>query len=256
MSNVPKQPVQGAINPVTGRVARLPDKAGDWTYARVQYELGIRSLSDIAKDIGVADSTVNNRSQREGWIRDPLARARLQAEREAIEAEKYQKELATTQREVVQVTAVMQSKILVGHREDIKRARRIVGKMMEELEGVTDHVVDFEELGEVLRSENERGTDRLNDTYRKIISMPERSSTMNSLAQALKTLIQLERQAFGISGNIEDPEQAKPPEEVTRGLDKIMSKFDAVLAIQAPAVVPAPVEVVVDVSGQNQAATT
>jgi hypothetical protein len=235
--------------------ARLPDKALDWAYAQAQYELGIKSIHNIALDIGATDSNVSNHATRQGWIRDPLARKRMQEEMEAIAAEKYRAERDKARAEVVSITATMQSTVLVEHRQDIKKARSIITQLLEELSAVTMGVEEFENLAELMEAPDERGLDRLNTVYRRIISMPDRVSSMNTLATALKTLILLERQAFGISGLIEDPEAVRAPAEVTKGLDKIMAKFDAVLALQVSDLKPEtssqPTEIILDLKSET-----
>lgn len=242
----------------TATPARLPDKAGDWAYAQAQYELGVKSIRSIALDIGSTDSAISNRATRNGWLRDPLARRRLQDEIDAKAAERYRAERDALRTEVIAITATMQSTVLVEHRTDIKAARKIVSQLLAELSAVTVGIEEFEGLGELLNAPDDRGLDRLNAAYRRVISMPERVTSINALATALKTLVLLERQAFGISGLIEDPDAVRPPEAVTKGLDKIMAKFDAVLALQVSDV-PSPAaadEVIIDVPSPHKATAT
>lgn len=237
--------------------ARLKDKAGDWIWAQAQYEAGIALVQDIAIDIGVSPATLSNRAQRLHWVRDPHARALIVAEVKARDAERHRALLAAEKEKIVQVTAVMQSKVLVGHRKDIQQARRLVTSLLTELETITKDLPEFKDLGELMHEPDERGVDKLNTMYRRILSLPERSATLNSIGQALKTFIQLERQAYSISGAIEDPDQPRAPEEVTKGLADIMEKFDSVLALQAPPPVPEPpAEVIIDVSSTDKAAVT
>jgi hypothetical protein len=225
--------------------ARLKDKAGDWAYAQAEYEAGIKTVRDIALDIGVTESAVHAHISKGGWIRDPHARLRVQEELRAAEAEKFRAELAAKKDMVVRVTAQMQSSVMVRHRADIHSAQTLVKKLLKELSEITDGIEEFDNLGELMHSPDARGMDRLNAAYRRVISLPERSGTLSSLASVLKTLIQLERQAFGITGALEDPEQARAPEEVVQGLDKIDKAFSEVMARLAP---PAEVPLIVDVA--------
>jgi hypothetical protein len=207
--------------------------------------MGLRPLTDIAKDIGESDANVATRAQRRGWVRDPTAKQRMIQLRD----EKVLAETEAARSEVIAVTAQMQSTILIGHRKDIARARRLVGLLLDELCQVTENVAVFEELGEILREPDDRGRDKRNDVYRRVLSMTERVSSLNTLATALKTLVLLERQTFGIEGLIEDPEATRPTEAVVKGLDKIMDRFDQVLAMQSPVAPPPPtnLQVIVDV---------
>ena len=47
-------------------------------------------------------------------------------------------------------------------------------------------------------SPDDKGQDKLNDLYHKIISMPQRVKSMKDLSDTLKTLIGLEREAYSI----------------------------------------------------------
>ena len=102
----------------------------------------------------------------------------------------------------------------------------------------------------VLAEPDENGKlDKLNKVYRRVISMQERINGVNTLSTALRTLIMLERQAFNIEGALVDPDVTKDTQEVVKGLDTIMAKFDQVLAMQAPA--PTTTDIVVVIEDVN-----
>lgn len=212
------------------RTSPVP-KALDWDKGKAMFESGVCSLKMIAKELGCSDAAVSQRATRHGWSRDPLGLAKLQDERARVLA-------ASTQQQrdkVIAITASMQSGVLIGHRKDIARARKIVGILLDELGDVSTpaSAEALEHLGELLAEPDERGNlDRLNKIYRRVISMPERIAGINALSTALKTLIMLERQAFFIEGALVDPEATKAPDEVVKGLDAIMDKFNQVLGMQ------------------------
>jgi hypothetical protein len=97
---------------------------------------------------------------------------------------------------------------------------------------VSSNLEVFENLGEALRGGQD--ADKLDKAYKRVLSLTERSATLGNLSNVLRNLIVLERQALGITGAVEDPEKPRAPDEVTRGLDEIMAKFDAVLQMQIP----------------------
>ena len=221
---------------------------GDWAWAQSQYELGKLPPAAVAREIGVSVGRLTGQAQRAGWVKDPLAAARVAAENRAILTAQAEVERGRIER----ITAQMQSKVLVSHRQDIKQARLLAQSLLTELSAVTVNIELFDDLGEALRSEDDRGRDKLNDIYQRVISLPQRSQTLSSLAQTLKVLILLERQAFGIEGLLEDPEATRPSHEVTKGLDAIMDKFNQVLALQAPQGQEPRTEIVIDVSQPAQ----
>lgn len=103
-----------------------------------------------------------------------------------------------TKKEIVETNAVVVAQVQIAHRTDIQRNRRLAMSLLEELEQATDNRDLFSDLGEMLQSADEKGTDRLNDLYQKVISMPQRIDGVKKLAETLKTLVGMERQAFGI----------------------------------------------------------
>lgn len=71
-------------------------------------------------------------------------------------------------------------------------------------------------MGELMRREDDRGQDKLNDLYQKIISLPGRAKTMKDLGESLRVLVTLERQAFGL-----DDKDQKPQDSLTTLLQTI-----------------------------------
>ena len=65
--------------------------------------------------------------------------------------------------------------IRLAHRRDIQRARKITNAPLDELKPMADAdtVAYLQELGEMLRSPDDNGMDKLNDLYQKVISLPE-----------------------------------------------------------------------------------
>ncbi len=120
--------------------------------------------------------------------------------------------------EIIEDAATQLTNIRLGQRKDIQRSRKIAMSLFDELEhqvGI-ENVENLEKLGELLRSEDDKGRDALNDLYMKIISMPGRVKSMKDLSDTLKTLIALERQAFGL-----DDENNKPVDALTALLERV-----------------------------------
>lgn len=228
-----------------------PPPQFDWFKGQSMYESGVCSIRQIAKALGCSDAAVSNRASRYGWTRDPLGVAKLQDERARMVAAATQE----SRDKVIAITASMQSQVLVGHRKDIARARKLVSVLLDELTGLSDPAAqeNLENLGDLLANPDERGNlDKLNRVYTKVISMPERIAGINGLSTALKTLIMLERQAYHIEGALVDPEATKAPDEVVKGLDAIMDKFNMVLGMQVQVPEPlADTPLIIDVAAPH-----
>lgn len=178
----------------------------DWNAVELEYRAGIRSLRAIGEQFGVTDAGIIKRAKRDGWERD--LKARIQAATEAKLAElaipvspEVSAAKLVSETEIVNANSATQVDVILETRKDIQRAANIVGNLLGELEETTGNRALFSDLGELLRNPDEKNTDKLNDVYHKAISMPGRVSAMKSLTDALKTLIGLKRQAYGLSDN-------------------------------------------------------
>ena len=190
-------PASKAAKPVA------PRKVVDWESVEIQYRAGIRSLKDIGREFDVSDAAIVKRAKRDGWTRDLKAKIHAKAESkvsESLVSAQVSAQTKVREREVIEANASAMADVLLAHRRDIQRSKSVVMRLLDELEQQTglENVALLEELGELLRSEDDKGQDRLNDLYRKIISLPERAKTMKSLADSLRVTVDMQRQAFGM----------------------------------------------------------
>lgn len=61
-----------------------------------------------------------------------------------------------------------------------------------------ENVSLLQQLGELLYSPDDKGMDKLNDLYMKVINLPNRVKAIKELSDTMKTLVALERQAYGL----------------------------------------------------------
>lgn len=174
----------------------------DWEAIEFQYRAGVLSLREIAAlHPGSNHVAITRRAKKEGWARDLSAKIKAKANdlvtrRAVTQAETERR--AVTEREVIDANAERIAQVRGEHRGDISRARALCMNLLAELEAQTTDVPALAALGEMLRAPDEKGADKLNDIYRAVISLPERTKTMKALAESLKVLIGLEREAYGI----------------------------------------------------------
>ena len=175
----------------------------DWEAVELHYRAGIRSLKDIGADYGVSDAGIIKRAKRDGWERD--LRAKIQARAEAkVSASLVSAEVSAqtkvAERQLIEANAQAVADVRLSQRKLIQRKQVIVESLMQELEAQVgpENAALLADLGEVMRSPDENGQDKLNDLYRKIISLPERAKTAKTLAETLRIAVDMERQAFGM----------------------------------------------------------
>ncbi len=173
----------------------------DWERIEQLYRAGLLSVREIAASQGITHGAINKRAKRDGWVRDLKAKVKAKADAlvsKSLVSTSVSMDTKVSERMEVEANAQVIANIRIGHRTDIGRYRRLANKLLEELEGLTDNRELFEQLGELLVSPDDSGMDRLNDLYRKVIDLPNRTKVMKELGETLKNLIALERQAYDV----------------------------------------------------------
>ena len=178
--------------------------APDWERIELDYRAGVMSLREIAAQHPDTNHVaIARKAKSEGWTRDLSERIKAKAEdlvtRAAVTAD-VTAARAVTEKQVVEANALDQASVRLAHRKDIQRKRAIVARLMDELEQQVgpENAALLADLGEIMRSPDDAGQDKLNDLYRKIISLPERAKTAKTLAETLRITVDMERQAFGM----------------------------------------------------------
>lgn len=181
--------------------------APDWEAIESAYRAGLLSIREIASQHGITHGAINKRAKRDGWERD--LKAKIKAKADALVSKRevssqVSAEKATSERILIEANAEVIATIRMEHRGDIRRARNIANSLFGELEAQCADVDALDKLGELMRQPDDKGQDRLNEIYHKVISMPGRVKSMKDLSDTLKTLIGLERQAYDIDGPVGD----------------------------------------------------
>ncbi|MCE1084719.1 hypothetical protein LU642_29500 [Pseudomonas asiatica] len=199
--------------------------APDWERIEQLYRAGLLSVREIAAAHGITHGAINKRAKRDGWVRDLKAKIKAKADAlvsKSLVSTEVSKEQLATDRGTVEANAQVIANIRIAHRTDIGRYRKLANKMLEELEGLTDNRELFDQLGDLLRSEDDNGQDKLNDLYQKVISLPSRTKTLKDLGDTLKVLIGLERQAYSIDDEQPVDDRSKLTEDE---LDRRIAKL-------------------------------
>ena len=181
----------------------------DWEAIESAYRAGVLSVRELAGKYGISHQAISKRAKKDGWERD--LKAKVQAKADALVAKReVARQVATestiSERQLIEATAEVIATVRMEHRGDIRRARELTNTLFDELAGECGNVAALEDLGEMMRSPDDKGMDKLNDLYHKIISLPSRVKSMKDLSDSLKTLIGLEREAYSIENKAETKE--------------------------------------------------
>lgn len=181
----------------------------DWEAIETAYRAGVMSLREIASQHGISEGAIRKRAKRDDWSRDLNAKIQQKADdlvRKREVRRTVRNESTLTERVLIEATAEVIATVRMEHRGDIRRARELTNTLFDELAGECGNVAALEDLGEMMRSPDDKGMDKLNDLYHKIISLPSRVKSMKDLSDSLKTLIGLEREAYSIENKAETKE--------------------------------------------------
>jgi len=143
----------------------------DWERIELDYRAGLLSVREISEAAGVSHTAVNKKAKALKWVRDLKAKIQAKADALVSKAEVSRivsKEAMATERETIDANAQVIASIRIAHRTDIERIRTFSNTLLEELQG------DGAEL-------------------------PSRIDMNKKLAETMKTLITLEREAYDIA---------------------------------------------------------
>jgi hypothetical protein len=174
----------------------------DWPGLETAYRAG-KSFRLLAKEFGISSTRISQVAEENNWTRD-LTAVIAEKTKFKLNAANLNTNLngkKASEREVVEAAAEVQTNIVLAHRTDISRGRKLTMALFEELELQTGNVELLKDLAAFMLQDGGDAQDKRNEVFNKVISLSSRSSTMKTLAESLKNLIALERQAFGIDDN-------------------------------------------------------
>lgn len=190
----------------------LPASDINWEAIERDYRCGMLSLREMATKSGnVTESAIRKRAKRDDWTRD--LNGKIHAKAVELERKRVVRNLVRTERTIAdkqQVDSMAQEEADVRLRLKtmIARGNALFKALLTEVERLTNDGVHVRELGKLMRRPNDTGIDRLNDIYKKTISTPSRVDMTKKLVDILKSVVALEREAYGLN---DEPVAAENP---------------------------------------------
>lgn len=203
----------------------MTTKQPDWERIEQLFRAGLLSVREIAAACGVSHTAINKRSKTEGWDRDLNAKIKAKADSLVSKREvstKVSTETLATERGIVEANAEVIADIRMAHRTDIGRCRRLANKLLDELESLTDEQGTIKSLIKQFTEGDHEDGEAMADMLalaNKIGALPSRTKTMKELAETLKTLVALERQAYDLdtkAGGDDADELSKLMDELSK----------------------------------------
>lgn len=180
----------------------------DWADIEAAYRAGTETLRAIAaRHPGVNHVAITRKAKKEGWVRNLSAKIKSMADdlvtRSAVTAP-VTRIGPVTEKHIVDANALLQATRILEQRKDVVKSRELVSKLFAELDLTTDGLELMEQIGELMASPDEAGIDKMNELYRKVISLPGRVDMAKKLVETLEKLINAERRVFNIKDDSGD----------------------------------------------------
>lgn len=198
----------------------------DWEAIEPFWRAGIKSVTQIATEytettgISVSHTAINKHFKKLGVPRDLDAKVQAKAKAmvsNAMVSGKVSTETTATDAQIIVAAATEVATVRLSHRKDINKSRVLVRSLLEEIERQTDSPDLFDKLAALVADapddeskEDAAARKALQDSFYKVVSLSGRVDNVKKLVDAMKTLVGLERQAFGILD-----EEAPPPPPMT-----------------------------------------
>lgn len=182
----------------------------NWTAVEADYRAGLKTLRVIGAEHGISHVRIQQRAKDGHWIRDLTERIKAKTEDKLTKAA-LTKSLTTavSDEAIVEANADLQSSIVLTHRGELGVLKRTIVGLAKELGTLTNS--ELQDALEVILAEKVKEVDSetrktaLYKAYSAAMALGSRAGAGQKLATALGTLIEKERQAFGIDkGNAED----------------------------------------------------
>lgn len=178
----------------------------DYESVHADYSAGIRTLRDLAKQIGCSPAAILAHARKHKWTRDLRARIAAKTEekvnRAVLNAQvtgEQKAARAATEQAVIEAGAEALTQVRLGHRRDIAHARGIVQGLMQELAAVTHEPELLAKVHMMLALGEEPPEGMLRQVAQVVMDLPGRAKVADVLLGALRTAITLEREAWGLN---------------------------------------------------------
>lgn len=177
-------------------------KTPDWIAIEADYRAGVKTLRAIGDEHGISHVSIQKRARKDEWTRDLSARIQAKTEeavtKAAVTREATKEARLVTEKQTIDANVALITGVILGQRQDVVKLRDLVNDLMGELAHQTGYRELYAQLGELLQAPDEKGIDRLNEVYRKVISLPSRIDGAKKLVDAFDRLVERERQVFNI----------------------------------------------------------
>lgn len=205
------------------KINKQPKQPVDWDQVAIDIRAGILTDRQIGEKHGRSHTAIQQHAKKHGIERDLSERIQQRTNVKVARAEvaraTCQENGKATQEQIIEVAAEARSMVVIAQQGRIGRHLTVAEALIAELESQTIDRELYEKLGELMYSPDKNGVDKLNELYQKVISTSSRIDSHKKAVETEKTLIGLERQAFGI--DVDKKEDSGPESFLKRLIGKV-----------------------------------
>ena len=212
----------------------------DWEAIEGMYRAGLLSVREIARSHGISHVAILKRAKAEGWKRDLTEKVRQEVTTGLVTTEVTTGN-KVTERQMVEAAATQIITLVREHRGQISRNRALVDKLMAQLELAADNRDLLEGIIDEVETCSTGASSQRHAALMKAVSLSTHAGVLKNLAETLKILIGLEREAFNVSAATSEP-AAVDSDEVR--FDRLLAK----IKLRRPAVIDVTPTEVIDVT--------
>jgi hypothetical protein len=123
----------------------------------------------------------------------------------ALVTSEVTKEDLATEREIVEAAAAQVIALVRSHRAEIGRNRAMITTLMGQLEGAVEHRDLLEQIIDDVEDGSTGASTKRREALFRAVALPAHAAVLKTLADTLKTVIGLEREAFNVSAATTEP---------------------------------------------------
>ena len=177
----------------------------DWEKIEKEFRAGQLSIREIASQNGCAESGIRRKMKELGVERD-LTEQIAQKVRNSLVREEMRTSNPASEKEIIETAAARSVDVVRSHRIKISSGVKTVAALFDQLATVTEKREEI--IGEIEAETSDDENSNRRNIMLKAVALQANSSTAVSLSLALKNLVGLERQAFGIKDDsVENPSE-------------------------------------------------
>lgn len=192
----------------------------DWDAIERVYRTNTLSNRELGSAYGISETAIRKRAKKYGWTRDLEQRVRERSEelvrqhevREALAGRgtvppAITRDINTPEDMAVEIGAAATANIKLSHKRGAVRMRAFADQLMDEVQQSLGSQDALREVAEVLAAVNDTTPEKLMEVMQRVVSLPGRVDTLKKLAEAVKIVYGLEREAWGMDKAVEPQQQ-------------------------------------------------